>query len=157
MRGLFSFLIVALVALACKDKYEACDYSEINECYVQLALDSAGMRSRLIGKWRWELSLDCAGTYSKDGPEDDTRYAGLVVEFFSNGEGRYQGNNAIGNFHWSISIVHTFKPAYEILDETVTPILPPHRSLYGRIRLCDDRLLLYDSGSDGSDNYFRRE
>jgi hypothetical protein len=90
----------------------------------------------------------------RDGDKDSHYYEGLSIEFLADGRFVLYRPNSTSYFQWTLD--SAAYNGWKILDPERIPF-PPHETLYGRIRLCGDRLLANDGNLDGADNFFVRE
>jgi hypothetical protein len=115
------------------------------QCHTQNGLDSAGIRNSLIGKWNWEY-IKCFWAPEK---ANNTDFKNLSVEFGSNDTLLVRLNNIITQTSsWKLSRTND-----GFFTLTTTPLVP---QLPGKILLCQNRAIFFDSYVDGCDNYFKK-
>ena len=154
---LFTIAVVfASSGLSCKDPYDDCDVSDFHQCHREQNLDSVAIANALLGRFRWEYAMNCS-VVTKDGPKNSAAFAGVTIEFLNDGTCLVHRPNSTSTFHWSLSRLSNGS-GFEIKDTTQPqPHFPPHDSLWGRVRLCGDRLLCNAGYVDGVDNFFIRD
>ncbi len=116
------------------------------QCHEQGSWDSTKIYNALIGKWNWEY-IKCYWN-----PEDanSEEYKNLTIEFKHNDTLEVKLNNQITQrVSWHVARLND-----GYFKITVNPIV---LQLPGRVLFCDDRVIFYDSYTDGCDNYFKKQ
>jgi hypothetical protein len=116
------------------------------QCSGQRSWDSTSIHDYLIGKWQWEF-ISCYYNTENANGED---YKNLSIEFKQNDSLEVKVNNQITQV--SSWYVTRLNDGYFKL--TVNPIV---YQLPGKVIICDNRVLFYDSYTDGCDNYFKKQ
>lgn len=116
------------------------------QCYGKRAWDSTSIHDALVGKWQWEY-INCYFN-PEDGNSED--FKNLSVEFKQNDSLEVKVNNQLTQISsWQVTRLND---GYFKL--TVNPIV---LQLPGRVLICDNRVLFYDSYTDGCNNYFKKQ
>lgn len=116
------------------------------QCHGQTSWDSTKIHNALIGKWNWEY-IKCYWN-----PEDANSeyYKNLTIEFKYNDTLEVKLNNQITQrSSWNLTRLND-----GFFKLSANPIV---LQLTGRILFCEDRVLFYDSYTDGCDNYFKKQ
>ena len=116
------------------------------QCNGQRSWDSTSIHDALIGKWQWEF-IKC---YFNPEDANGQDYKNLSIEFKQNDSLEVKVNNQISQI--SSWYVTRLNDGYFKL--TVNPIV---FQLPGRVLICDNRVLFYDSYTDGCNNYFKKQ
>lgn len=115
-------------------------------CYSVMSWDSAVIHDALINTWEWEF-IKC---YWKPEDANGEDFKGLSVQFKQNDSLEVKLNNQLTQVSsWSIVRLND-----EYFKLSTSPFIP---QLPGKILLCGDRILFYDSYVDGCDNYFKKQ
>ena len=152
------FIMVLLIMGICHSCKKAKDIEEpiqqnpnvtldsMLQCHGQGSWDSTKIHNALIGKWKWEY-IKCYWNPEDANSED---YKNLAIEFKQNDTLEVKLNNQITQrSSWHLTMLND---GYFKLS--VTPIV---LQLPGKVLFCDDRVLFYDSYTDGCDNYFKKQ
>jgi hypothetical protein len=116
------------------------------QCNNQRNWDSTSTHDALIGKWRWEF-INC---YFNPEDANGQDFKNLSIEFMQNDSLVVKVNNQLSQISsWYVTMLND---GYFKL--TVNPIV---LQLPGRVLICDDRVLFYDSYTDGCNNYFKKQ
>ena len=159
MKTIFGLLTVSLSIIAlqssCK-KTETIDTPQRKKppitldsmllCYGQKSWDSTSIHNALIGKWSWEY-ITC---YWKPESANNEDFKSLSIEFKQNDSLELKQNGLLTQkSSWDIS-----KLSDGYFKLLVNPIV---LQLPGKVLICGDRVLFYDSYVDGCDNYFKKQ
>ena len=158
MRSIFIFLICTLpfwaVQMSCKKTQEPANppqqqppvsFDSLLHCYGQVSWDSASIHNALIGTWNWEF-IKCYWN-PEDANGDD--YKNVSIVFRQNDSLEVKVNNQITQAaSWKISRLSD--GYFKVTTAPLVVYLP------GKILLCGNRVMFYDSYTDGCDNYFKR-
>lgn len=114
-------------------------------CYNQSLPDSANLRTWLLATWQWEY-IKCYWAPEKANATD---FRNLSIAFKANDSVEVKTNNQItSRAAWRLSKTND---GYFTL--ATTPLVP---QLAGKVILCANRVIFFDSYVDGCDNYFKR-
>ena len=149
-------LFILLVQSSCKKATDSNSSSQVQQppvsvdsmfrCHTATALDSAGIRSGLLGKWQWEF-IRCYWN-PEDANGDD--FKNLAVEIKADNTVTVKENGVTTQTAtWALTRLND---GYFKL--TTNPLV---LQLPGRIYLCSDRVLFFDSYIDGCDNFFKKQ
>ena len=116
------------------------------QCNGQRSWDSASIHDALIGKWQWEFIICYFNPEDANGQD----YKNLSIEFTQNDSLEVKINNQISQ----VSSWYVTRLSDGYFKLTVNPIV---FQLPGRVLICDDRVLFYDSYTDGCNNYFKKQ
>lgn len=149
-----ALLAAILLVISCKKNTEQADVSfqqppvsvdSMQRCHNLIALDSAAIRSALLNQWNWEF-IKCYWN-----PEDanGSEYKGLSILFKANDSLELmQNSTVIQRAHWQLSRLGD--GYFKLVTNPFVIYLP------GKVMLCNNRLLMYDTYVDGCDNYFTK-
>jgi hypothetical protein len=116
------------------------------QCNGQRSWDLTSIHDALIGKWQWEF-INC---YFNPEDANDQDYKNLSIEFKQNDSLEVKVNNQISQISsWYVTRLND-----GFFKLTLNPIV---LQLPGRVLICDDRVLFYDSYTDGCNNYFKKQ
>jgi hypothetical protein len=159
MKSIFTILVSVLILLvlqtACKKTEEKImpqqqlppiTFDSMFHCHAQTIWDSATIHNALLGKWQWTF-IKCYWN-----PEDanSEEYKNLSLEFKND-------NTLVVKIDGQISQTATWNVMnlndgyFKLLVSQFVP------QLFGRILFCGDKVLFYDSYTDGCDNYFKKQ
>jgi len=114
-------------------------------CYRQSNPDSVNLRTSLLATWQWEY-IKCYWAPENANASD---YKNLSVAFKPNDSLEVKTNNQIaGKAAWRLQKTND---GYFTLS--TTPLVP---QLAGKVIVCANRVIFFDSYVDGCDNYFKR-
>lgn len=158
MRSFFIFLLYTLPVLtiltSCKKSKEASgpqqqsppvSFDSMLQCYRQVNWDSGLVHDALIGTWNWEF-IKCYWNPEDANGED---YKNLSVRFKQNDSLEVRLNNQTTQ----ISSWHIARLNDGYFKINTTPLV---LQLPGKVLLCGERVMFYDSYTDGCDNYFKK-
>ena len=159
MKILFAAILVALPFMAihssCKkakntagrqQQQPPISLGDMLQCYRQTNWDSTAIHNALMGKWQWEF-IKCYWN-PEDANGDD--FKNLSVEFKQHDSLEVKINGqTTQTASWKIT---SSNDGYFKL--VLTPIVV---QLPGNILFCGERVLFYDSYTDGCDNYFKKQ
>lgn len=117
------------------------------QCYTQMNWDSAGIHQALISAtWNWEF-IKC---YWNPEEANGEEYKAVSIRFLPNDSLEVKTNGQVTQTaSWKIS---RLSDGYFQLSVSPLVYLLP-----GKIILCENRVIFYDSYTDGCDNYFKKE
>jgi hypothetical protein len=116
------------------------------QCNGQGSWDSTSIHNALLGKWQWEFIICYFNPEDANGQE----YKNLSVEFKQNDSVEVKVNDQVSQISsWQVTRLND--GFYKL---TVNPIV---LQLPGKVLICDDRVLFFDSYIDGCNNYFKKQ
>lgn len=148
-------LFILLIQSSCKKAADSntvqvqqppVSFDSMFRCHTRTAPDSATIRNSLPGKWQWEF-IKCYWN-SEDANGDD--FKNLSVEFKADNTVTVKENGITTQTStWVLTSLNdgNFKL-------TTNPLV---LQLPGRIYLCGDWVLFFDSYIDGCDNLFKKQ
>ncbi|MFK7924041.1 MAG: hypothetical protein AB8H47_18930 [Bacteroidia bacterium] len=143
-----TILIVSSLVLACREMNPPeppVSMQAIWDCYQSSNLDSLALRNALLGEWEWEY-VECYWA-----PEEASNISSHGVSIYFDANGRLAvklDNTFLESATWELKKGDS--GLFELISE------PRITYLYGRVLLCEDRVLFNDSYVDDCDNYFKR-
>jgi hypothetical protein len=124
----------------------------MTNCHNDQKFDSARLANALVGKWKWDHTLNCSVVVG--GGKNITNYVGLTIEFQADGTFVINRPNSTSYFEWQLDSIPWY--GRRVVDPNRAGA-PPVETLWGTLRLCGDTLLSYSSYRDGLDDFYIRE
>lgn len=149
-QSLALFLILSLALLACNQEENFPDppvsHTEMWNCYQKTSWDSLKIKNALVGEWEWEY-IACAWNLKAASYDE---FKELTVEFKPDNTVAVKENGqTIETSSWKVIDGDADLFALSV-DTKVAP-------LYGRILICDNRVVFNGSYIDLCDNYYKRK
>ena len=148
------FLVIVLSENACK-KAETTDTPQQQKrpisidsmlrCHNFVNADSSSIRNALITKWQWKF-ISC---YWKPENANSEDFKTLTIEFKQNDSLEVRINN-VTTQKSSWYLKRLADGFYKLISSSFIP------QLSGKVLVCGDQLLFYDTYVDGCDNYFKK-
>lgn len=150
-----AFILISLLVFSCsEDSPERIDIMQLYDCYKSQNYDSAKLAGKLTGTWKWsKYYAEIPGTKEAD--------KNVLLNLTQEGEFTLTENSAVvteGNWQLRVADIDYSEPDSDKPDIYLFKLVlnNPSIYLYGRIILCEDKVLFNNSYIDGGDNLFIR-